>query len=67
MSGVPAPVPSSEDALRTAVTVDPKMDFHDKFRREMEEHDRDFEKKYGGDLDITLIFVSVYSRARCGA
>ena len=25
----------------------------------MEEHDQDFEKKYDGDLDTTLIFVSV--------
>lgn len=66
MSGVPAPVPSPEDVLRTPVTVDPRMDFHDKFQREMEEHDRDFEKKYDGDLDTTLIFVSNY-RPRRGA
>ena len=33
----------------------------------MEEHDRDFEKKYNGDLDTTLIFVSVRSCAGGGA
>jgi len=35
------------------------MEFYNKFQREMEEHDRDFEKKYDEDLNTTLIFVSV--------
>ena len=33
----------------------------------MEEHDRDFEKKYNGDLDTTLIFVSFCLCARARA
>jgi len=37
------------------------MEFYNKFQREMEEHDRDFEKKYDEDLNTTLIFVSVCS------
>jgi len=37
------------------------MEFYNKFQREMEEHDRDFEKRYDEDLNTTLIFVSVYS------
>ena len=36
------------------------MEFYNKFQREMEEHDRDFEKKYDEDLNTTLIFVSIY-------
>ena len=43
--------------------TDPRVDFHDRFQRKMEEHDRDFEKKYDGDLDTTLIFVSFCTRA----
>ena len=30
------------------------------FQREMDEHDRGFEKQYDEDLNTTLIFVSVY-------
>ena len=33
------------------------VEFYDKFQREADEHDRDFMKKYGEDLDTTLIFV----------
>ena len=57
-----------EEALRCALRsvlgstgpgVNPKTEFYNKFQREMEEHDRDFEKRYDEDLNTTLIFVSV--------
>ena len=56
-----------EEALRDALksVVDssglgsnPRVEFYNKFQREMEDHDRDFEKKYDEDLNTTLIFVS---------
>ena len=59
-----------EDALRSALKsvlggtgpgANPRMEFYNKFQREMEEHDRDFEKKYDEDLNTTLIFVSIHS------
>jgi len=52
------------DALKSVVLggigsgVDPRVGFCNKFQREMEEHDRDFEEKYDEDLNATLIFVS---------
>ena len=60
-----------EEALRDALKsiggagpgVNPRMVFYDNFQREMDEHDRDFEKKYDEDLNTTLIFVSVCSCA----
>ena len=53
------------DALKsvlgdTGPGANPRMEFYNKFQREMEEHDRDFEKKYDEDLNTTLIFVSVH-------
>ena len=45
--------------LGTASSV--RAEFYDKFQREAEEFDGDFLKKCGGDLDTTLIFVSVFS------
>ena len=57
-----------EEALRDALKsvlgstvtgVNPRVVFYNKFQREMEEYDQDFEKKYDEDLNITLIFVSV--------
>ena len=45
----------------TGPGANPRMEFYNKFQREMEEHDRDFEKKYDEDLNTTLIFVSVDS------
>ena len=38
-------------------TSDARGTFYTKFTREADEHDTDFLKKYGDDLDITLIFV----------
>ena len=35
-----------------------RVEFYDKFQRELDEYDRDFMKKYG-ELNTTLIFVSV--------
>ena len=61
-----------EEALRDALKsvlggagpgVNPRMEFYNKFQREMDEHDRDFGEKYNGDLDTTLIFVSIRSQA----
>ena len=42
------------------------MEFYNKFQREMEEHDRDFEKRYDEDLNTTLIFVSAYPHSEGG-
>ena len=52
------------DALKsvlgsTGPGVNSRVEFYNKFQREMDEHDRDFEKKYDEDLNTTLIFVSV--------
>jgi len=65
-----------EEALRDALVsvlgsagtgANPRVQFYNKFQREMEEYDRDFEKKYDEDLNTTLIFVSLYSWAVQGA
>jgi len=37
-----------------------RVEFYDKFQHEADDYDRDFTKKYGEDLDITLIFVSIF-------
>ena len=50
----------------TGSGVNPRMEFYNKFQREMEEHDRDFEKKYDEDLNTTLIFVSTHLYAGGG-
>ena len=59
---------SLEEAFRNASNpvlghagpgVNPRTRFHDKFQREVEEHDQDLDKKYDEDLNTTLIFVSV--------
>ena len=34
-----------------------RAEFYDKFQREADEYDRDFIKKYDGDLNTTSIFV----------
>jgi len=60
-----------EDALRDALKSvfggtgtrdNPRVEFYNKFQREMDEHDRNFEKKHG-DLNSVLIFVSIDLRA----
>ena len=38
----------------------PRARFHNKFQREIEEHDQDLEKKYNEDLNTSLIFVSIH-------
>jgi len=63
---------SLRDALKSVLGntghgVNSRMEFYNKFQREMEEHDRDFEKSYDEDLNTTLIFVSVYWRVGGGA
>lgn len=47
----------SPNLLRTSGTV--RVEFYNNFRREADECDRDFMKKYGEDLNTTLIFVSI--------
>ena len=64
-------VRSPKDAIREApqspspnpamASSNPRVEFYDKYRRETDEHDRDFTKKYDDDLSNTLIFVSVFS------
>jgi len=38
---------------------DPRATFYAMYRREAEEYDREFIKKYDEDLNTTLIFVSL--------
>ena len=40
-------------------TNDPRADFFSIYRRESNEFDRDYAKKYDEDLNTSLIFVSV--------
>ena len=63
---MPVSAPYPYERLWAPVGTDPRVNFHDKFQRKMEERDWDFEKKHGGDLDTTLIFVSVCSRTGGG-
>ena len=63
---------SLEDAMRKALpslfpnllgtTSSARVEFYDKFQRVADEYDHDFIGKCGGDLDTTLIFVSVFYR-----
>ena len=49
-------------------TNNARVEFYDKFQHEADDYDRDFMKKYGEDLDTTLIFVSIFlhlHRSRC--
>ena len=39
----------------------PRVQFYDRFQQEADDYDSDFLKKYGGDLDTTLIFVGIFS------
>ena len=52
---------SFRDALRTffqpAKTDDPRLDFYTVYKREANEYDADYVKKYDEDLNTTLIFV----------
>jgi len=41
---------------------DPRTEFYKVYRKEAEEYDKEFMKKYDEDLNTTLIFVSL---ARC--
>jgi len=60
------------DALKSVLEstgpgINPRMEFYSKFQRKMEEHDRDFERRYDEDLNTTLIFVSAqYPHVRGG-
>ena len=46
----------------TSQQEDPRTRFYKIYRREAEEYDKEFMKKYDEDLNTTLIFVSL---ARC--
>ena len=37
---------------------EPYTRFHEQFRKEADEYDRDFHKKYHDDLNAALVFVS---------
>ena len=59
---------SLEDAIKNALknylprlesTSDARVEFYNKFKCAADEHDSDLLNKYGGDLDITLIFVGL--------
>ena len=39
-------------------TMTARAEFYDKYKREADEYDKDFIKKYDEDLNTTLIFVS---------
>ena len=52
------PLCSQEKEL-PSVQGDPRAEFYDVYRREAEEYDREFIKKYDEDLNTTLIFVSL--------
>lgn len=67
----PLALPSTHDTnrIRGAVAAalkstfakqeqDPRAQFHEQFRKEADEYDRDFHKRYHDDLNTTLIFVS---------
>ena len=47
-------------AIKAAFTKqepEPRTRFHEQFRKEADEYDKDFQKKYHDDLNTTLIFV----------
>ena len=46
---------------RLGTSGDARAEFYDKFQRASGDHDRDFIKTYDEDLNITLIFVSIFS------
>ena len=41
-------------------TSNPAVEFCEKFRRAVDDHNRDFIKKYEEDMNTTLIFVSTF-------
>ena len=63
----PASFDSLEKALRDALksvlekdgSSDPRTSFYNKFKEEVDEYDDDLQEKHDGDLDTTLIFVSL--------
>ena len=50
-----------KDALRTFFQPikndDPRLDFYTMYKKEANEYDQDYVKKYDEDLNTTLIFV----------
>ena len=44
---------------RLESTSNAHAEFYDKFKHEVEDYDKEFLDKYGGDLDTTLIFVGL--------
>jgi hypothetical protein len=56
---------SFQDALRNFFqpikTGDPRVDFYTMYKRESAEYDTDYVRKYGEDLNTTLIFVRCLS------
>lgn len=61
--------PRFRDDLAAAVKAalakqepDPRTRFHEQFRKEADEYDRDLHKKYHDDFNSTLIFVGHFHR-----
>ena len=49
---------SQKPADLSSAQEDPRSEFYGHYRKEAEEYDKEFMKKYEEDLDTTLIFVS---------
>jgi len=58
-------IPCSQGEVSVPAVKDPRADFYKIYRKEAEEYDKEFIKKYDEDLNTTLIFVSLvcYSNA----
>ena len=51
---------SAVKAAFTKQEPDPRTRFHEQFRKEADEYDQDFHRKYHDDFNSTLIFVRSY-------
>lgn len=56
-------IPPLRDLLQPDENHNPRLAFYNKFKRETDEYDIDYVKKYNEDLDSTLIFASLVSFA----
>jgi hypothetical protein len=51
-------IPCSRTLGLPSTREDPRSRFYENYRKEAEEYDKEFMKKYDEDLNTTLIFVS---------
>ena len=49
----------SQGKVSAPAVKDPRAHFYEIYRKEAEDHDKEFIKKYDEDLNTTLIFVSL--------